>query len=64
MKKNVLTVLLSLVTVGILICLFLICNAIFIEKNTEMLHLYILGISVFAGFMVVLLIMNLKNKKK
>ena len=64
MKKNVFTVLLSIVTVGILICLFFIYNAIFIEKNTETLPLYIVGISVFAGFMVVLLILNLKNKKK
>ena len=61
MKKKVLTILLSLTTVGIMIYLYFICNAIFIEKNTESLPLYITGISVCAGFMAVLLIVNLKK---
>ena len=63
MKKKVLFILMVFVNVGIFVMVYLIWNAIFIQKNADALPLYLIGLSVFSGFLSVLSFTKTMKKK-
>ena len=63
MKKNVITVLLVLMTVGVLIFAYLYYGAMLLEKNTGSIHLYSRGMAICLCFVSILCFFSIKKKK-